>query len=76
MKIAIFDHLVVPTNALGKCHLDILTQLADEHEFTVFAIEFDNPRPDRINFVKVPAIHFLLLPLMITYQGAVHYGID
>jgi glycosyltransferase involved in cell wall biosynthesis len=29
--------------------------LADEYDITVFAVECDNPRPDRITFVRVPA---------------------
>ena len=28
--------------------------LCDRHEFTVFAPEFENPRPDRIRHVRVP----------------------
>lgn len=33
----------------------MLEGLADEHEFTVFAVRFDNPRPDRIRYVRVLA---------------------
>ncbi len=68
MKIAIFDHLVTDKNAIGKCHRELLSYLADEHEFTVFAIDFDNPRPDRIKFVKVPSLRRPLLGLMVTFH--------
>lgn len=68
MKIAIFDHLVDETNAIGKCHRQLLMELADEHEFTVFAIRFDNPRPDRINYIKVPALSRPLLGLMVSFH--------
>lgn len=53
MRIAIFDHAVVPTNAIGKCHLHLLRSLCHEHEFTVFSTEFENPCPERINWVRV-----------------------
>ncbi len=68
MKIAIFDHLVDESNAIGKCHLKLLSSLADEHEFTVFAINFDNPRPDHIRFVKVPGLRYPLLGLMVSFH--------
>lgn len=55
MRIAVFDHLTVPTNAIGRCNLHLLRGLCGEHEFTVFSIRFDNPRPDRIRWVRVPA---------------------
>ena len=75
MRIALFDYLVVPTNAVGNCDRTMLEGLADEHEFTVFAIEFDNPRPDRIRFVRIPApkhplflmylVYFFLAPIVL-----------
>lgn len=77
MRIALFDYLVVPTNAVGNCDRTILEGLADEHEFTVFAIEFDNPRPDRIKFVRIPApkhplflmygVYFIIAPIILFF---------
>jgi glycosyltransferase involved in cell wall biosynthesis len=32
----------------------MLRALAAEHEFTVFAVEFENPSPQKIRFVRVP----------------------
>lgn len=68
MKIAIFDHLLNDSNAIGKCHRELLSRLATEHEFTVFAIEFDNPCPARIKFVKIPALRYPLLSLMLSFH--------
>ena len=55
MRIAIFDYTIVRNNAIGKCHLQILAELCREHEFTVFAVRFENPCPERIQWVRVPA---------------------
>lgn len=55
LKIALFDYMVTPTNPAGGCHFRILQGLSDEHEFTVFAIQFENPAPDRIRWIRIPA---------------------
>jgi glycosyltransferase involved in cell wall biosynthesis len=55
MKIAIFDYLVTPNNAIGSCHLRMLERLCSEHEFTVFSVEFQNPCPECIRWVRIPA---------------------
>src|SRR4051812_40639522 len=54
MKIALFDFKIVPNNPVGGCHYRMLKALADEHDFTVFAVIFENPAPDRIRYVRVP----------------------
>jgi glycosyltransferase involved in cell wall biosynthesis len=46
----------------------LLGALADEHEFVVFATQFDNPRPDRIRFVRVPVPTRPLALLFIAYH--------
>ena len=43
MRIAVFDYRITPNNPIGSCHLAMLRALAAEHEFTVFAVEFENP---------------------------------
>jgi glycosyltransferase involved in cell wall biosynthesis len=53
-RIALFDYCVTPSNPTGGCNRRVLGHLADEFDFTVFAVEFDNPRPDRITFVRIP----------------------
>ena len=64
MRIALFDYIVTSDNAIGKCDLAILAALCDRHEFTVFSTLFENPRPDRICWVRVPAP---LRPLALLY---------
>jgi glycosyltransferase involved in cell wall biosynthesis len=54
-KIALFDHKVVAGNPIGGCHLRILEAMSSEYRFTVFATQFENPRPERIRWVRVPA---------------------
>lgn len=56
LKIALFDHSLKSSNAIGKCNLSILGALCEEHEFTVFAAEFENPRPERIRWVRIPVL--------------------
>jgi glycosyltransferase involved in cell wall biosynthesis len=55
MKIAIFDYIVTRNNAIGSCHLRMIERLCLEHEFTVFSVEFENPCPERIRWVRIPA---------------------
>lgn len=55
MRIGIFDYKVVPTNPVGSCHLRLIESLCDEHEFVVFSMEFHNPCPDRVRWVRVRA---------------------
>jgi glycosyltransferase involved in cell wall biosynthesis len=68
MKIALFDYRTTAQNAIGKCNLGMLQAQCDQHDFTVFAVEFDNPRPDRIHWVRVPALRRPLALLFITFQ--------
>src|SRR5271156_903865 len=46
----------------------MLSGLCHEHDFTVFATEFDNPCPERIRYVHVPAIKRPLALLFITFH--------
>jgi glycosyltransferase involved in cell wall biosynthesis len=55
VKIAFFDYVVTRDNAIGKCGLALLSSLCHEHEFTVFAVRFENPDPQKIRWVRVPA---------------------
>lgn len=54
MRIAIFDYRTIARNPAGSCHLALLRALAREHEFTVFSVQFENPDPQRITWVRVP----------------------
>lgn len=88
MKIAIFDHMTVPTNAIGKCNLQLLRSLCHEHDFTVFSICFENPSSDLIRWVRVPApvrpgaltflIFYLMAPLCYwwhRFRSGTHFDI-
>lgn len=68
MKIAIFDYSVTGRNAIGKCHLSILAALCHEHDFTVFSVAFENPCPERIRWVRVPAVQRPLALLFLTFH--------
>jgi glycosyltransferase involved in cell wall biosynthesis len=78
MRIAIFDYRVTSTNPVGSCHLRMLAGLCHLHEFTVFAVEFENPCPERIRWVKLPlpvrpyillyALFHLAAPLVYAYE--------
>lgn len=68
MKIAIFDYKVTRNNPIGGCHLRMLTELSGEHEFTIFAVKFENPYPEKIRFVRIPAPERPLVLLFIVYH--------
>lgn len=70
MRIAVFNYKVVPTNPIGSSYLHMLQGLCREHEFTVFAVEFDNPCPERIRFVRVPVPTRPLALLFVAYHLA------
>jgi len=55
MHIALFHYKVVPHNPSGSCNLKMITGLYNEHDFTVFAIEFENPAPSQIRWIRIPA---------------------
>ncbi|MBV8980206.1 MAG: glycosyltransferase family 4 protein [Acidimicrobiia bacterium] len=76
-SIALFDYFIsdphattgrAKPTAYGAIHFQLLEALCDDYDFTVFAIDFDNPRPDRINFVPVRAVLRPLALLFITYH--------
>ncbi len=68
MRIAVFDYKIIPNNPIGSCHLRLLRGLAEEHEFTVFAVEFENPDPNRIQWVRVPVPTRPLALLFVAYH--------
>jgi glycosyltransferase involved in cell wall biosynthesis len=55
LRIAVFDYKIIPNNPIGSCHLTMLRALAEEHEFTVFAVQFANPHPEKIRFIRIPS---------------------
>lgn len=75
MRIAIFDYFITTTNPAGSCHRYILQGLCHEHEFTVFAVEFTNPCPARIQWVRIPAPRRPLFLLFLVFHilGPLYY---
>lgn len=63
-RIALFYYTIVESNAIGRCNRIILQHLCDRYDFTVFSARFDNPRPDRIKWVRIPCP---LTPLFFSY---------
>jgi glycosyltransferase involved in cell wall biosynthesis len=68
LRIAIFDHRITRNNPIGSCHLAMLRALAAEHEFTVFAAEFENPCPEKIRFIRVPTPIRPMAALFVVYH--------
>ncbi len=68
MKIAVFDYSVTTSNAIGGCHRHLIAALCEEHEFVVFAAEFDNPHPERIVHVPVMSPLRPLALLFVTFH--------
>src|SRR3954468_19743547 len=68
MRIAVVDYMVTETSPIGGCHLRMIRGLYQEHDFTVFAVKFDNPAPDRIKWVRVPAPTRPLAALFVMFH--------
>jgi len=71
MRVAAFDHVTLPTNPSGGLLRRVLQGLSDEHEFTVYSVAFDNPAPERIRWVRVPALRRPQVALFVTYHAGV-----
>jgi glycosyltransferase involved in cell wall biosynthesis len=67
-NVAIFDYRNIPTNPVGSCHLKMMSGLYKEYNFTVFAVEFENPAPESIRWVRVPAFKRPLALLFLCYH--------
>lgn len=52
--IAVMDLSVTKNSPAGSCVLAEVMGLADEYDITVFSDAFDNDRPDRVRWVRVP----------------------
>lgn len=68
MRIAIFDYRVIARNPAGSCHLTLLRALCHEHAFTVFSVEFENPDPKRIEWVRVRVPRRPLALLFVSFH--------
>jgi glycosyltransferase involved in cell wall biosynthesis len=68
LRIAVFDYFLTRNNPIGSCHLAMLRALATEHDFTVFAVDFENPWPQKIRWVRVRAPKRPLALLFVVYH--------
>ena len=68
LNIVICDYKITRNNPAGSCHLAMLRALAAEHDFTVFAVEFENPCPEKIRFIRVPSPTRPLALLFVVYH--------
>src|SRR6516225_6361681 len=70
MKIAIYDYQVTRNNPAGSCHRAVIAGLSDEHDFSVFSVEFDNPRPEKVSWTHLLAIRRPLAALFISFHAS------
>jgi hypothetical protein len=76
-RIAICDYIVSARSPIGSCHIALMQSLCESIDFTVFAADFVNPRPDRIRFVKVPVpTRPLALLFSLSSRGAACFLLD
>ena len=77
-RVAIFDYRTTANNPVGGCHLRLLEDLCDDYGFTVFSLSMENPRRERIGWVRVPvpgrplAVLFILFHIAAPVRYALH----
>jgi glycosyltransferase involved in cell wall biosynthesis len=54
MRIAYFDYRVVANNPVGGLHRHLIEAMAPHHQVTVFSVQFENPAPGHVEWVRVP----------------------
>jgi glycosyltransferase involved in cell wall biosynthesis len=54
--IAVMDLSVTKNSPAGSCVLAEVMGLADDYDITVFSDAFDNERPDRVRWVRIPLL--------------------
>lgn len=67
-KIAIFYYIIVKDNAIGMVDRTILEHLCEKYDFTVFAARFDNPRPERIRWIRIPCVSSPVLLVILLFR--------
>src|SRR6266566_4690094 len=67
-RVAIFDYQTTARNPIGGCHLQLLRELGTEIDFTVFAVDFENPHPGKIDWIRIPVPRRPLALLFLAYH--------
>src|SRR5882724_11130498 len=67
-RVAIFDYQITARNPIGSCHLQVLKALSDEIAFTVFAVDFENPNPGKIDWIRISVPRRPLALLFLAYH--------
>lgn len=70
-RVALIDYETVAHNPVGSVHREVVAGLCDDIDFVVFATRFDNPRPDRVRWARIPAIRRPLILLFLTFHVSV-----
>jgi glycosyltransferase involved in cell wall biosynthesis len=73
--VAIVDYAVTDQSPLGSCHLRIVEALCSEIDFTVFATEFDNPDPTRVEWVRVPSVNRPLAARFLSFYATSSFAL-
>jgi len=63
-----FYYSETETNAHGKLDREIMRAIGQDHELTVFAMDFENPDPGRIRFVRIPRVRVPLCVLFVVFH--------
>lgn len=67
-SIAVFDFCITKDSPAGSCVLQMLAGLCKDYRFIVFADRFDNPDPDRIEWVRVPLPEKPIISRFVLFQ--------
>lgn len=71
-KIAIFDMSITTDSPAGSCVLQMLAELCKDYQFTVFADRFENPDPQKIEWVRVPLPSKPVFLRYVTFKWLAH----
>lgn len=75
VQIAMIDPYVKAGNPAGSCDLLVVKALSRSHEVVVFAIEFENPDPGRVTWVRIPAPGRLPIVSVLMFRAFVWFAL-
>lgn len=70
MRILVSDYIITKSTAIGSVNRKMVESFCSEHDFTIFAKEFDNPNPKQIKYFKLFSFKRPLLLLFFTHHIA------